>query len=1165
MKTKAITLFLVLIMAVSFCCGGSGTVLAADYPTSGKCGENIDWMINTSTGVLNISGSGEMTSAPWQIKSGSTYWYGKYGGSLKAIHFYGDITSICDAAFRNSAVESVTIPDSVTTIGKEAFLNCKSLTSLTLGNHVTNIDDAAFGDCVKLGSIAIPDSVERIGRWAFSGCLASDVTFGSQTRLKTIDKEGFGECSFVSFTLPATVETLGEGAFTKCPRLTTFSFGGNTHIKEIPASLFSQDTALRSVAIPDTVESIGNYAFYACPMTSVAFSDSVEFIGQYAFSQSGLSSVTFGSGLQSIGKYAFHGTKLTAVTIPDSVKSVGTCAFYDNGSLRTVTFGKQSRVTEIRGVFLKCPVLTSVTFGDNLVTLGENTFKDCPQLRTVELGSSLRTIEKNAFLGCTSLKGLTLPDTITTVSDSMSDKPQLEYFTMSVDAGLSTVEPGFWQGCAKLTSLVIPNNVTNVGSFACADCTSLRDVTIGRNVAEIGGSAFINCPALTNVHYMGSQADWDALRVHIADGNNPLLAAHITFAESSPDPNESPVSLSVRKLPDKTVYYVGDTLDTTGMNLTLHYANGATKQTSTGFTCTPTAFTQAGRQNVTVIYENLTTTFPVTVAQPPAIISQPYDVVGQNGDKATFRVKATGEGLSYQWQAGRYAGDEGDYWTNLPSLTDTCTTDFHYETYRPISIRCVVTDQYGRSVITRTAHMYQSLSITAQPTQSSANFGDPLTFECGTNVFGEFSYQWQFSDNKQTWYNAVEGNTSLKNLSDQLIRSVFTVTLTEQNVGRYVRCVISDNSGTTLTSKTVYMKASAPVITQQPVSVTGLDGDTVTFKVKASGGSLTYQWQISDDQGKTWRSASCTDADYTTTLTRGNSGRYVRCVVKDGDTSVKSNAAYMKVSSLTISSQPVTVKATEGELVTFQIGASGPGIAYQWQLSDDQGKTWRNSSIKTATYSTILSDKNNGRGVRCVVTDKYGNALTSDAAYMKKTAAKLSITSQPASVTALNGDLVTFKVKATGDKLTYQWQLSDDKGATWRNSANRTDTYCTTLADYNNTRYVRCIVTDKYGIFVKSNAAYMKISSLKITSQPVSVTAKAGDQASFQVTAQGPGTLTYQWQLSDDGKTWRNSSVKTASYATTLTEKNDGRSLRCLVTDKYGNTVTSKAVTMKSK
>lgn len=181
----------------------------------------------------------------------------------------------------------------------------------------------------------------------------------------------------------------------------------------------------------------------------------------------------------------------------------------------------------------------------------------------------------------------------------------------------------------------------------------------------------------------------------------------------------------------------------------------------------------------------------------------------------------------------------------------------------------------------------------------------------------------------------------------------------------------------------------------------------------------------------------------------------------------------MKISSLKVTAQPADMTADNGARVTFTVKSVGPDPSFQWQLSDDQGLTWRNSSTKSATYSTTLSRANDGRYVRCVVTDKYGNSVMSRAACMA--ISSLRILTQPQSVTLKQGTAASFRVVTVGKGLTYQWQLSDDQGKTWRNSSVKTPAYTTTLTDKNNGRYVRCVVTDKYGNKVTSNAASMKV------------------------------------------------------------------------------------------
>ena len=260
--------------------------------------------------------------------------------------------------------------------------------------------------------------------------------------------------------------------------------------------------------------------------------------------------------------------------------------------------------------------------------------------------------------------------------------------------------------------------------------------------------------------------------------------------------------------------------------------------------------------------------------------------------------------------------------------------------------------------------------------------------------------------------------------------------------------------------------------------------------------------------------------------------------------------------------QPADYTGKVNSTASFSVSAEGDGLTYQWQVSDDGGETWTNSSVKNPKYSTKLTTAKDGRMVRCIVSDKYGNSVTSDAAVMKLQK-ELRITTQPKDYTGKEGATAKFTVKAVGDGLTYQWQISDNGGKTWSNSSVKAASYSTKLTAAKDGRMVRCMVTDQYGSFAISDAATMQIKkAISITTQPKDYTGKVNSTAKFTVAAEGNG-LTYQWQISDDdGVTWVNSSVKAASYSTKLTAAKNGRMVRCVVTDAVGNSVTSSEVQM---
>ncbi|MCM1070446.1 MAG: leucine-rich repeat domain-containing protein [[Clostridium] fimetarium] len=240
------------------------------------------------------------------------------------------LLEISDYSFyANYDLTSITIPESVTSIGKYAFNWCMGLVSLHLPETLTTIGDSAFNWCMNLVSVHFPESLTTIGERAFFAC--SDLE---------------------EVIIPNSVTSIGSAAFNGCDGLRSATLSSS--LTSISEKLFSECKALASVTIPEGVTEIGDRAFYGCEK---------------------LSSVTLPNSLVSIGYQTFSDAGITSIIIPDAVTSIDDSAFSSCNSLTSVTIGKS--VTEIAyGAFGYCKNLKNVySWAINPPTLERDVFQ----------------------------------------------------------------------------------------------------------------------------------------------------------------------------------------------------------------------------------------------------------------------------------------------------------------------------------------------------------------------------------------------------------------------------------------------------------------------------------------------------------------------------------------------------------------------------------------------------------------------------------------------------------------------------------------------------------------------------------------------------------------------------------------------------------------------
>ncbi len=334
-----------------------GATIASGYCGANDDGENLTWTLTgtATNATLTISGTGPMRGfnmlntdteddTPWS----------EHLEKIKKIVVEEGVSTISRDAFYNAGkAETVSLPDSIMSIGYNAFSYCTKLKSVTIPPSIRIIDSAVFLRCESLETVVLPDEIATIDEYAFCGC-TSLKNINVPSSLKKIGESAFDECeSLQYFVLPEGVKTIGDSAFSGCSELLKCN-------------------------IPSTCTSIGKFAFMGCRKMGGKFviPSGVKAIQSCTFDAcEKIEEIILPQGLTTIGERAFYYcNSLTSLVIPNTVTSIGKSAFGLCQKLQEIEIPEG--VTVIKwGTFSACTALERVTIPADVVTIEENAFR----------------------------------------------------------------------------------------------------------------------------------------------------------------------------------------------------------------------------------------------------------------------------------------------------------------------------------------------------------------------------------------------------------------------------------------------------------------------------------------------------------------------------------------------------------------------------------------------------------------------------------------------------------------------------------------------------------------------------------------------------------------------------------------------------------------------
>ena len=443
------------------------------------------------------------------------------------------ITTVAPWAFAYTPhLKTVSLPEGVTEIGNGGFLSA-GITSMGLPESLKTIAEQAFSSCVNLTSIHIPDGVLQIGRLAFAfDWQLSSITFGKESQLPRIGHSAFAHTGLESFTVPASVSSIAQGAFTGCCNLKALTVSENSTLESISAHMFTGCDQLESIVfLPGSaltsiqahgfeglrslttldlrntkLTNIDNFAFRFCEsLTTLTLPDTMVNVGRYAFYYcTSLPQLTLSQGIEHIGSFAFLGTAdlelyFTAESLPlylDENWDYGLRDYYtgvtgieSKGDYRYAILSSGGiSILEYTGEDIKVD-LTALNLGGPITAVGGGAFRNS-SVTEILLPDTVTAIQAEAF-AYSKLGHINIPAAVTFIGREAFAHTPLQTVAFAPNSQLRVIEQYAFTKTEALTTVALPASLQTMGTGVFKE-SGLSKVTFAEDIllSEIPQNAF---------------------------------------------------------------------------------------------------------------------------------------------------------------------------------------------------------------------------------------------------------------------------------------------------------------------------------------------------------------------------------------------------------------------------------------------------------------------------------------------------------------------------------------------------------------------------------------------------------------------------------------------------------------------------------------------------